>query len=421
MKNKILTGAALAAVLFSCTISGALSGCSGMQHLQSESGSTGTICASLPDSHNLQHNDSLWESSYNNDESHDLMTEEPSVTEQAISETAVQQVVTPSDTTSGETDTDFTISTITYVNVSSNDYYNELVNRKGYVPVGNIDELRNFCVSNVLSLDSGTKNVMYIISPSGEFDDLVGGLNTVTSVAEASPTAANIYRKDSYLYEKLNLDYQHYYAQGMAVFMMQNAGSVRLKDAGYSLYAVYYYSYQTGEEVQAVKDRVGSLTAGFTGSTYERLLAAYDYLKDNVSYSQNINDIITHTAYSAFFNGSAVCEGYAKAYKIMLDEMGIPNEIAVNETHAWNMVQCDGEWYFVDVTNGSVNNCHMYFMLGKDVLESECALNIYDSEHPGIYYVMTMEEIAYYGYTDGTNTASHPLAAESRQKIQVHQ
>lgn len=386
MKNRRLISAALAAVLFSCTTFGALTGCSKRSVSVSEESISGAYDPSLTVSHDTE---------YEYDRS------------------------TGSET--GDSDSSQNISKITYENLNSNDFYYELVNQRGYHPVGNLDELRTFCVNSVLSLESGVKSVRYIISPAGAFDDIVGGLNTVSSVAEANPTAVNIYKKDAYLYDRLSLDYQYYYAHGIALFMMQNAGSVRLKDGSYSLYAVYYYSYETAQQVQKVKDAASSITSGFSGSTYDKLLAAYDYLKDNVSYAQNINDPVAHTSYGAFVNGSAVCEGYAKAYKIMLDNMGISNEIVVNESHAWNMALCDGEWYFIDTTNGSVNDCYMYFMLGSDVLCSSYPLRIYDWEQPGMFYVFSMDNILYYGYTAGTNTATHSLAAKSKQKIEVQQ
>ena len=401
MKNRRLISAALAAVLFSCTTFGALTGCSKRSVSVSEESISGAYDPSLTVSHDTE---------YEYDRS----------TGSETGDSDSSQNMTVESTGEGFT-LIFTISKITYENLNSNDFYYELVNQRGYHPVGNLDELRTFCVNSVLSLESGVKSVRYIISPAGAFDDIVGGLNTVSSVAEANPTAVNIYKKDAYLYDRLSLDYQYYYAHGIALFMMQNAGSVRLKDGSYSLYAVYYYSYETAQQVQKVKDAASSITSGFSGSTYDKLLAAYDYLKDNVSYAQNINDPVAHTSYGAFVNGSAVCEGYAKAYKIMLDNMGISNEIVVNESHAWNMALCDGEWYFIDTTNGSVNDCYMYFMLGSDVLCSSYPLRIYDWEQPGMFYVFSMDNILYYGYTSGTNTATHSLAAKSKQKIEVQQ
>ncbi len=59
-----------------------------------------------------------------------------------------------------------------------------------------------------------------------------------------------------------------------------------------------------------------------------------------------------YTSYGAFVNHNVVCQGYALAFKVLMDRAGIPccyvKSDAMN--HAWNMVQLDGNWYHVDVT-----------------------------------------------------------------------
>lgn len=49
-----------------------------------------------------------------------------------------------------------------------------------------------------------------------------------------------------------------------------------------------------------------------------------------------------------------VCEGYARAFKVLCDQVGIPCVLVEGYTdstdHMWNNVQLDGNWYGVDVT-----------------------------------------------------------------------
>jgi len=65
------------------------------------------------------------------------------------------------------------------------------------------------------------------------------------------------------------------------------------------------------------------------------------------------------TVYGAFVEAKGVCEAYSRAYKYILDDMGIENILvtgtAVNSTgaseeHMWNYVKVNGNWYAVDVT-----------------------------------------------------------------------
>lgn len=91
-------------------------------------------------------------------------------------------------------------------------------------------------------------------------------------------------------------------------------------------------------------------------SDYEIVCEVNDYLCDTIVYPESEPYAEeTHTAYSAFKNGSAVCDGYARAAKLLLNDYGIECDITVGECipdggHAWNLVNLDGEWYHMDVT-----------------------------------------------------------------------
>jgi len=53
-------------------------------------------------------------------------------------------------------------------------------------------------------------------------------------------------------------------------------------------------------------------------------------------------------------HGQAVCQGYALAFKLCMDILGIESKVILGMTpegkHAWNAVKLDGEWYYIDVT-----------------------------------------------------------------------
>ena len=92
-------------------------------------------------------------------------------------------------------------------------------------------------------------------------------------------------------------------------------------------------------------------------SSYEKAKALHDYLVlhceyDMRLYSKNL-PLSAHAATGALLDGAAVCDGYAKAYQMLLELVGIPCELlsgSAGGSHAWNQVQIDGAWYHVDVT-----------------------------------------------------------------------
>ena len=86
-------------------------------------------------------------------------------------------------------------------------------------------------------------------------------------------------------------------------------------------------------------------------------------------------------ATGVFFNGSAVCAGYTSAYKMVLDILGIENDIIVNDEkpeensyHCWNHVKVDGKWYHIDVTWNDYEDSmkNRMFMLTDEELKKEC-------------------------------------------------
>ena len=91
-------------------------------------------------------------------------------------------------------------------------------------------------------------------------------------------------------------------------------------------------------------------------SDYELVCAVNEYLCDTVYYpASEPYAPLTHTAYGALANGEAVCEGYACAAKLLLNELGILCDIQFGVCtngggHAWNLVELDGQWYQMDVT-----------------------------------------------------------------------
>lgn len=84
-------------------------------------------------------------------------------------------------------------------------------------------------------------------------------------------------------------------------------------------------------------------------------------------------------ATGVFIKGSAVCAGYATAFRLVMEILGIENTVIVNNKepedpgyHIWNYVKYEGKWYHVDVTwNDSELN--KYFMLTDEELKKKTA------------------------------------------------
>ena len=93
-------------------------------------------------------------------------------------------------------------------------------------------------------------------------------------------------------------------------------------------------------------------------STVEKIKIVHDYLVDNTEYDLEAGENI-YNVYGTLIDKKSVCEGYARSFKYIMDDLNIPciisccigkNSEGKAESHAWNYVQIDDEWYAIDVT-----------------------------------------------------------------------
>lgn len=155
--------------------------------------------------------------------------------------------------------------------------------------------------------------------------------------------------------------------------------------------------------VRAVLD--ACISAGM--SDYEKEKAVHDYLVLNTAYDyENYQNgtlpDISFRAAGVFLYRTAVCQGYAEAFQLLLNLIGIECYTVTGTSggvsHAWNIVRLDGEYYHVDVTHddpvpdapGEVR--HHYF----NVTDRELSATHDRQTHPEI--VCDGEKYNYYTY-----------------------
>lgn len=93
-------------------------------------------------------------------------------------------------------------------------------------------------------------------------------------------------------------------------------------------------------------------------SKYTQIKYVHDYLINNLEYDRSLSNENIYNIYGALVNKLTVCEGYTKAFKYILDQLDIESifvfGIGINdgkeESHSWNYVYLEGNWYAVDVT-----------------------------------------------------------------------
>ena len=144
---------------------------------------------------------------------------------------------------------------------------------------------------------------------------------------------------------------------------------------------------------------------------YSKALTVHDTLVKSLKYTSSGSN--THNIYGALVDKKVVCEGYAKAFKYILDSLDIEcilvggnatNSSGKTESHMWNYINLNGKWYGVDVTwddpiiignSSSKIIRHDYFCKGSNVFNENHYINPQISDKGKAFSIPTLSNKNY--------------------------
>lgn len=131
-------------------------------------------------------------------------------------------------------------------------------------------------------------------------------------------------------------------------------------------------------------------------SDYEKALYVYDAISARCTYSAE--DELGDTSYGALTQGKALCQGYSKAFQLVMQSLGMRCLFVSSEdmVHGWNIIELDGNFYQLDLTwddSGDMGT-HAYFNMSDELAQK--LGHVYDRADGWEYPVCDAMELNYY-------------------------
>lgn len=148
----------------------------------------------------------------------------------------------------------------------------------------------------------------------------------------------------------------------------------------------------TKEECERRKAKIDIATRSFLKdvdgamSDYEVMLRIYENIIKLADYDtiglEHQNEMAVpadrpddlRSIYGVLVNKKAVCAGYAKTMQYLLNMCGIECIYVTSDTHAWNIVKLEGDYYHIDVTWGDSSNTEQCGSMSNVISYDHCCI-----------------------------------------------
>ena len=133
----------------------------------------------------------------------------------------------------------------------------------------------------------------------------------------------------------------------------------------------------------------------------------HDYICNNASYSFKEDgtpddSFYTHNILGIMTLNKGVCESYSETFKYLCNLLnincvtaeGIGKTKKGDEEHAWNVVNINDSWYFLDVTWNDSTNSYKYYCKSYQEMIKDHIPNNSESLSDGINYIYNLPEIS---------------------------
>ncbi len=180
------------------------------------------------------------------------------------------------------------------------------------------------------------------------------------------------------IYNCVMMDHPEYFYVDGYEYVTYTTGAGEL--AGIDIYGKYAYSMEECEMRQKEIDEAAEeilWLAPTDDDDYEKIRYVYETIIQQTDYDLSAPD--NQNIYSVLVGEASVCQGYAKTTQYLLNELGVDctivfGKVRDGESHSWNIVECNDNFYHLDTTWGDAS----YSMNGEMLTEAEAPEINYD-------------------------------------------
>ena len=264
---------------------------------------------------------------------------------------------------------------------SKNYYYNQLNENAKYIYDAIYDNYEN--------LKTGT----YVIDFGNHFNDLCHKENGENILNDSFQLALNTLTFDKPELYFINVTKMYLYSNKTTFpgFVRYKHSIGPAKDDNY-LSDDFENEEDTINAISRIDQKIEQVIeeANHKENDVEKIRYIHDYILDCCQYDSSSKNKNLYNAYGVLNDGRAVCEGYAKTMKLLLDKIDIENIVVCGtgtnssgqvESHAWNYILVDGVWYGLDSTwddpillgtgVAPTTATHKYFLVGSEKLNKD--------------------------------------------------
>ena len=145
------------------------------------------------------------------------------------------------------------------------------------------------------------------------------------------------------------------------------------------------------EDIAMINNKIDELYPQLVNenlSVRDNIKNIHDYIINTTTYDsdrsdRNVINYRSDIAYGPLFEGFGICGGYTDLMQLFLERLNVKSFRVSSDTHVWNAVYVDNNWYHLDLTwdDPVASDGKDYLLYSFFLIDTDQLLNIEQTQH----------------------------------------